>query len=109
MAKEVYATAEPELKKELSQIAQQIVAPGRGILAADESTATIGKRLKDINVENNEENRKAYRQLLFTAPKVRNFFYFSWKKHLNKFLNGLKIFEMKLQTETFKMSHCWTT
>ncbi|XP_033218043.1 fructose-bisphosphate aldolase-like isoform X1 [Belonocnema kinseyi] len=69
MAKEVYATAEPELKKELSQIAQQIVAPGRGILAADESTATIGKRFTDINVENTEENRKAYRQLLFTAPK----------------------------------------
>ena len=73
MPKDVYATAEPELKKELSEIAQQIVAPGKGILAADESTTTIGKRLKDINVENNEENRKAYRQLLFTAPKVQNF------------------------------------
>lgn len=73
MAKEVYATAEPELKKELSQIAQQIVAPGRGILAADESTTTIGKRFTDINVENTEDNRKAYRQLLFTAPKVRNY------------------------------------
>ncbi|XP_043462225.1 fructose-bisphosphate aldolase isoform X2 [Leptopilina heterotoma] len=69
MAKESYAKAEPELKKELSEIAQQIVAPGRGILAADESTTTIGKRLKDINVENNEENRKAYRQLLFTTAK----------------------------------------
>lgn len=81
MAKEAYAKAEPELKKELSEIAQQIVAPGRGILAADESTTTIGKRLKDINVENNEENRKAYRQLLFTTAKVvENFFYINFTK-----------------------------
>lgn len=77
MAKEVYDKAVPELKKELSEIAQQIVAPGKGILAADESTTTIGKRLKDINVENNEENRKAYRQLLFTTAKVKECFFLS--------------------------------
>lgn len=71
MVAEKYDKAEPELKKELNEIAKQIVAPGKGILAADESTTTIGKRLKDINVENNEENRKAYRQLLFTTAKVR--------------------------------------
>ena len=70
MAAETYATATPELKQELKAIAEKIVAPGRGILAADESTTTIGKRLKDINVENNEDNRRAYRQLLFTAAKV---------------------------------------
>ncbi|XP_017793284.1 PREDICTED: fructose-bisphosphate aldolase-like isoform X2 [Habropoda laboriosa] len=69
MVAEKYDKADPELKEELRKIAQQIVAPGKGILAADESTATIGKRLKDINVENTEENRKAYRQLLFTAAK----------------------------------------
>ncbi|XP_011139293.1 fructose-bisphosphate aldolase isoform X2 [Harpegnathos saltator] len=69
MVAEKYSQADPELKEELRTIAQQIVAPGRGILAADESTATIGKRLQDINVENNEENRRAYRQLLFTTAK----------------------------------------
>jgi fructose-bisphosphate aldolase class I len=40
-----------------------------GILAADESTGTIGKRLSSIGVENNEENRMNYRKLLFTTPK----------------------------------------
>lgn len=71
MVAEKYSKLEPELKEELRTIAQQIVAPGRGILAADESTTTIGKRLQDINVENTEENRRAYRQLLFTTAKVR--------------------------------------
>ncbi|XP_047353548.1 fructose-bisphosphate aldolase-like isoform X1 [Vespa velutina] len=69
MVAEKYDKLEPELKEELKRLAEQIVAPGKGILAADESTATIGKRLKDINVENNENNRRAYRQLLFTAAK----------------------------------------
>ncbi|XP_011253552.1 fructose-bisphosphate aldolase isoform X1 [Camponotus floridanus] len=69
MVAEKYDTLEPELKEELRAIAQQIVEPGKGILAADESTSTIGKRLQSINVENTEENRKAYRQLLFTTAK----------------------------------------
>lgn len=71
MVAEKYSKLESELKEELRTIAQQIVAPGRGILAADESTATIGKRFQDINVENTEENRRTYRQLLFTTAKVR--------------------------------------
>lgn len=70
MVVEKYSKLEPDLAEELRTIAQQIVAPGRGILAADESTTTIGKRLQDINVENTEDNRRAYRQLLFTAAKV---------------------------------------
>ena len=41
---------------------------GKGILAADESTGTIGKRFASINVENTHENRQAYRELLFTTP-----------------------------------------
>ena len=53
----------PALQKELSDIAQYIVAPGKGILAADESTATVGKRFADIGVENNEENRRTYREV----------------------------------------------
>lgn len=53
---------------ELNNVAKQMVASHKGILAADESTPTIGKRLAKINVENTEDNRRAYRELLFTAP-----------------------------------------
>lgn len=41
---------------------------GKGILAVDESTKTIGKRLQSIGIENTEENRRDYRGLLFSAP-----------------------------------------
>merc|ERR1712042_144128 len=58
---------EPQLQQELKRIANAIVAPGKGILAADESTGTMGKRLAGIGVENTEENRRKYRQLLFTC------------------------------------------
>ncbi|XP_071094359.1 fructose-bisphosphate aldolase-like isoform X1 [Haliotis cracherodii] len=57
-----------EQENELRDIANAIVAPGKGILAADESTGTMGKRLSGINVENTEDNRRKYRELLFTAP-----------------------------------------
>lgn len=50
---------------ELVETAKAIAAAGKGILAADESTGTIGSRFKGINVENTEENRRKYRQLLF--------------------------------------------
>ena len=60
----------PELQAELARIAKAIVADGRGILAADESTGTIGKRLATIDCENTEENRMTYRKLLFEAPKA---------------------------------------
>jgi len=53
--------------EELRATAAAIATPGKGILAADESTGTIGKRLAGINVENTEANRQAYRQLLFTT------------------------------------------
>lgn len=49
------------LQDELRKIANAIVAPGKGILAADESVATMGKRLADIGLENTEENRRKYR------------------------------------------------
>ncbi|KAF8566584.1 hypothetical protein P879_06405 [Paragonimus westermani] len=58
----------PEGKlKELRDIASALVAPGKGLLAADESVPTLGKRFKAINVENSEENRRTYRQLLFST------------------------------------------
>jgi len=47
-----------------------IASPGKGILAADESIGTIGKRFAPIGVENIEENRRLYRQLLFTTKGV---------------------------------------
>ncbi|XP_065078056.1 fructose-bisphosphate aldolase-like [Ochlerotatus camptorhynchus] len=56
-----------DVQNELVRIAKAIVGPGKGLLAADESTATCGKRFADIGVENNEDNRRQYRQLLFTA------------------------------------------
>jgi fructose-bisphosphate aldolase, class I len=51
----------------LEATARALVAPGKGILAADESTGTIEKRLKSIEVESTEENRRAYREMLFTT------------------------------------------
>jgi fructose-bisphosphate aldolase class I len=53
---------------ELHETARAIVADHKGILAADESTGTIAKRFDSIGVESTEENRRFYRQLLFTAP-----------------------------------------
>src|SRR6201999_2271405 len=55
---------------ELNAIAKKIVAPGKGILAADESTGTIQKRFDKIGVENTEENRRDYRELLFRTDKA---------------------------------------
>jgi fructose-bisphosphate aldolase class I len=52
---------------DLANVARAMVAPGKGILAADESTGTIEKRFKSIGVDNAEENRRAYRDLLFTT------------------------------------------
>lgn len=50
-----------DYKEQLAKTAAAIAGPGKGILAVDESTKTIGKRLQSIGVENTEENRKAYR------------------------------------------------
>ena len=50
-----------ELQEELKSIARGIATPGKGILAADESNGTMGKRFANINVENTEENRRKYR------------------------------------------------
>jgi len=58
---------------DLAATAQAMVAPGKGILAADESFGTIEKRFKSISVPNTEENRRAYRQMLFTAPGVGDY------------------------------------
>lgn len=75
-------------KEELIANAQQISRPGRGILAADESTNTIGNRFKGINVENVEENRRAYRELLFTSEGIENY------------ISGVILFEETLYQKT---------
>ena len=59
--------------KELHETARAIVADNKGILAADESTGTIKKRFDSIGVESTEENRRFYRQLLFTAPGIEEY------------------------------------
>lgn len=58
---------------ELIENAKLIAAPGKGILAADESTGTIGSRFQGINVENTEENRRKYRQLLFKTEGIEQY------------------------------------
>src|SRR5437762_4910248 len=58
---------------EMERTAAALVAPGKGILAADESSGTIEKRFKSIGVTSTEENRRAYRDLLFTTPGVGEF------------------------------------
>src|SRR6202048_2904973 len=55
---------------ELARIAKAMVAKNKGILAADESSGTITKRFNSIKIESTEENRRAYREMLFTAPGV---------------------------------------
>lgn len=55
---------------ELNKVAEAMVAPGKGILAADESSGTIKKRFDAINVESTEENRRDYRELMFRATEA---------------------------------------
>lgn len=73
-----------DFRAELIQTAKEVSRPGFGILAADESTGTIGQRFQKINVENVEENRRAYRELLFTTP------------HLEDYISGVLMFEETL-------------
>lgn len=58
---------------ELARIASAMVVKNKGILAADESTSTIKKRFDSIQLESTEEHRRAYREMLFTAPGVSDY------------------------------------
>ena len=60
-------------KETLRETALKLATPGKGILAVDESTNTCGKRLASIGVENTEENRQAYRGMLFTTKGLGNY------------------------------------
>ena len=59
--------------QDLAATARALAAPGKGILAADESSGTIEKRFDSIHVESTEENRRAYRELLFTTDGMGEF------------------------------------
>lgn len=73
---------------ELDQTINSLVVSGKGILAADESTGTIAKRLSSINVESTEDNRLAYRQMLFTTNS------------LGDYISGVILFEETLGQST---------
>src|SRR5437667_7225913 len=72
----------------LESVARKLVAPGKGILAADESSGTIEKRLKSINVPSTEENRRAYREILFTT------------KGAGEFISGVILFDETIRQKT---------
>src|SRR6266851_517881 len=72
----------------LEAIARKLVAPGKGILAADESSGTIEKRLKSINVPSNEENRQMYREILFTTNGA------------GEFISGVILFDETIRQKT---------
>jgi fructose-bisphosphate aldolase class I len=69
---------------ELAANAKKMVMPGKGLLACDESTGTVGKRLESIGMENNEENRMIWRNLLFTT------------EGLGEYVSGAILFEETL-------------
>ena len=65
----------------LESTARALLAPGKGLLAADESLPTIGKRFEPLGIPSTEKNRRAYREMLFTTPG------------LNKFVSGVILFD----------------
>ena len=67
---------------ELNKIAQAMVAPGKGILAADESSGTIKKRFDTIGVESTEDNRRDYRELMFRS-----------KDAMSKYISGVILYD----------------
>src|SRR5438270_6826908 len=75
-------------KQALVSTAHDLVAEGKGILAADESSGTIKRRLDSINVPSTEENRRAYREMLFTTPGIE------------AFISGIILFDETLSHKT---------
>ena len=57
---------------ELYSITKQIISQGKGILAADESTATMTKRLDNVNVKSSPENRLLFREILFSSESMKD-------------------------------------
>ena len=71
----------------LEETAREMVGPGRGILAADESFGTIGKRFDAVGIESTEENRRDYREMLFTTPDI------------GEYLSGVILFDETIRQE----------
>ena len=65
-----------------------LLTPGKGLLAADESLPTIGKRFKEFSIPSSEENRRAYRELLLTTPG------------LDAFISGVILFDETIRQRT---------
>ncbi len=74
--------------EQLAETARAMVAPGKGIIAIDESSATCAKRFAGVGIENVEENRRAYRELLLTAPNA------------NEYLSGAILFDETIRQKT---------
>jgi len=66
-------SAAGKFEEELIATTRKIASSGKGILAADESVGTIGKRFESISLENTSETRRAYRELLFTTPGLNQY------------------------------------
>ena len=60
------------MSERIEDIAQAMVQPGQGILAADESNGTMQKRFDPLGIENSESNRRNYRQMLFSSEQAMN-------------------------------------
>tara|TARA_B100000700_G_scaffold139869_1_gene155968 strand:- start:671 stop:1681 length:1011 start_codon:yes stop_codon:yes gene_type:complete len=73
----------------LENIAKQMVTPGKGILAADESSGTIKKRFDSINVESTEENRRDYREILFQT-----------KNAMENYISGVILFDETIRQKS---------
>jgi fructose-bisphosphate aldolase, class I len=74
--------------EQLENTALELVAPGKGILAADESFGTIEKRFDAVGIESTEESRRNYREMLFTTPDV------------GEFLSGVILFDETIRQES---------
>jgi fructose-bisphosphate aldolase class I len=72
----------------LEDIAQAMVAPGKGIIAIDESTTTIKKRFDSVGIECTEDNRRAYREMLLTTP------------NLGQYISGAILYDETLRQST---------
>lgn len=74
--------------QKLDETAHELVAPGKGILAADESFGTIGKRFEAVGIESSEDSRRAYREMLFTTDGIGDY------------LSGVILFDETLRQKT---------
>ena len=74
--------------EQLAETARAMVAPGKGIIAIDESSGTCAKRFAGVGIDNTEENRRAYRELLLTAPNA------------NQYLSGAILFDETIRQST---------